>query len=299
MLELTFLVGENRTRMTTRRLTHPSIFNELMKEIQVVREFSRRVRELDFAVLKAQELRNIVLFFWATVVQCLESDAKERRLWFLLAFMVRACVIPEIEFENVEKNEITNASKCFYVLFEKLFSSKNCTYSIHVFLSHIMEIRSQGPFPSTSAFPFENLYGEIRKSFTPGTMSTLKQIFEKIYLRRSLSYHTCEKTIFFSPKETSMENNSLIYVYENEKYNMYKIISIDKENPNILVCNVQGRIELEFADAADVNWSSVGVFREGATGQEIIEIDRGNVHGKVLKVSSLLMTCPNSVLREV
>lgn len=63
MLELTFSVGEKRTRMTTRRLTHPSVFNELMKFVKVVREFSRRVRELDFAVLKAQEMHNLGLFF--------------------------------------------------------------------------------------------------------------------------------------------------------------------------------------------------------------------------------------------
>lgn len=80
MLELTFLVGENRTRTTTRRRSSPTLFNNLMKFVKVVREFSRRARELDFAVLKAQEMRNIILFFFPVVIQCIEADAKERRL---------------------------------------------------------------------------------------------------------------------------------------------------------------------------------------------------------------------------
>lgn len=64
MLVLTFQLGENRTRITTRKLTSPAVFNELMKYIKVPREFPRRIRQLDLAVIKAQELRNILIFFF-------------------------------------------------------------------------------------------------------------------------------------------------------------------------------------------------------------------------------------------
>lgn len=63
LLELTFSVGENRYRVTKRPLTSPNLFNDLMKYIKVPREFSRRARKLDLAVLKAQELRNLLIFF--------------------------------------------------------------------------------------------------------------------------------------------------------------------------------------------------------------------------------------------
>lgn len=128
MLELTFLVGDNRVRVTNRRLTHPSVYNEIMKDIKVFRECSRRARDLDFAVLKAQEMRNITIFLFPVIIQCLETDAKERRLWLLLSFMIRSCVIPDNEFAHVDREEIKSASNNFYSLFEALFGKKNCTY---------------------------------------------------------------------------------------------------------------------------------------------------------------------------
>lgn len=63
LLEVSFAVGETRTRIIKRPLASPSIFNECMKTIKFFHEFSRRARKLDLAVMKAQELRNVVLFF--------------------------------------------------------------------------------------------------------------------------------------------------------------------------------------------------------------------------------------------
>lgn len=63
MIELTFKVGENRTRNTKRPLSDPKLFNDLISSIQLTREFSRRCRNLDFAVMKASEFRNLLLFF--------------------------------------------------------------------------------------------------------------------------------------------------------------------------------------------------------------------------------------------
>lgn len=298
MLELTFSVGENRTRLTTRRLTPPSVFNDLIKDVKVFREFSRRVRELDFGVLKAQEMRNIILFLFPIVIQCIESNAKERRLWFLLAFMMRSCVIPECEFCDITKEDITRVCEQFYILFQDLFGTKNCTYSIHMIASHLLEIRALGPLTSTSAFIFENFYGELRQSFVPGTVSGLKQMLQTIYLKRKESFHCCEKTIYYSEKDTALERNSLIYIHENSNYNMYKIITIEKNNPELLICNIQGKVDIDFSEAMDINWSQIGVFKEGATGNEVIRIPRSHVHGKVMKVCSLLITCPLNVLQE-
>ena len=231
-------------------------------------------------------------------MQCIEIEAKERRLWLLVAFLLRSNTVPEIEYENINANEIEHAREEFYSLFEKLFTAKNCTYSVHVFGSHIPQIRSQGPLTETSAFPFENFYGEMRRSFTPGTVSTVKQIMERVYLKRTVSYHCCQKSIYYSHKDTPLEMNSIIYEYVDGIYNMYVITEIDKDNPDIFYCNVQGKIEIDFQEATDLNWSTVGVFKEGATGDDIIEVNRKNVHGKVLKICSLLITCPKNILQE-
>lgn len=241
-------------------------------------------------------MRNILLFFFPVVIQCIEPEAKERRVWFLLAFMMRSCVVPNDEFQNIDKNMINLATSQFYSLFERLFGSKNCTYSVHIIGTHLMQMRLDEPLTETSAFAFENFYGELRKAFRPGTVSTLKQIMQRVYLRRSLSYHSCEKKFFFSPKDTALERNSLIYVYSRNNYNMYKII--DVENSNVFICNVQGKIPVDFSDATELDWTKVGVFKEGATGSEEIKINRNDISGKVLKVCSLLITCPINVLRE-
>ena len=146
MIILTFNVGETRTRVTKRKLSDPSLFNSLMQDIKSTREFSRRNRELDFAVLKGQEFRNIVLFYFPVVLRCIvEKEAKERKLWLLFVYMIRSCVLPEEEFKNVDLDNIDSACIQFYELYEKLFGACNCSYNTHTVCSHLIEMRYHGP----------------------------------------------------------------------------------------------------------------------------------------------------------
>lgn len=197
MVELTFDVGENRKTNVKRKLSKASDFNALMLKIKLVREFPRRARELDLAVMKASELRNIVLFFFPLVIETIQEGEKERIVWLLLVYMVRSCVLPSDEFNPIPLENVSLACERFYKLYEKLYGQINCTYSTHVVGAHFIEIRHHGPLPMTSAFPFESFYGEMRNSFTPGTQSQLKQIFQKILLKRTIGKHSCEKNFFF------------------------------------------------------------------------------------------------------
>ena len=63
MVELNFKVGENRDRLTKRKLSSPKLFNEKIQNVQLFRESSRRCRNLDTSVMKALEYRNLVIFF--------------------------------------------------------------------------------------------------------------------------------------------------------------------------------------------------------------------------------------------
>ena len=92
LLELCFNIGDQRTRNITRKLSSINKFNDSMSSVKVPREFSRRCRKLDFSVMKAQEFRNIILFYFSFIIESFESTARERRLWSLLAFSVRACI---------------------------------------------------------------------------------------------------------------------------------------------------------------------------------------------------------------
>ena len=295
-VELTFSVGENRSRVTTRKLSNPSDFNKLMLLIKSPHEFSRRARELDFAVLKGAEFRNLELFFFPLVLECIEEQHEERKLWLHLAFMMRSCVVPSEEFRYVSLDDVEQSCTKFYKLYEKLFGAGNCSFNTHVVGSHLPEIRAHGPLTETSAFPFESFYGEMKNCFVAGTVSPLKQIFQKVLLKRALSHHCCEIPIHYSDHETSLENDTLIYVWQYNRHNMYKIVEILEDGD--LICHKIVKSEYEFDDVA-LPWKCVGLY-------ELIEIDESdhvmidqkNVSGKVIFVNNLLITCPNNVLRE-
>lgn len=295
MLELTFTVGETRSRNTKRPLTPATLFDDLIKNVKVPKEFPRRLRKLDLSVIKAQELRNIVIFFFPFITHCLEGNEKEIKLWEMLAFMVRACVLPEEEYSVVNVNTIKYCQKTFYSLYQQLFGERNCSYSIHVFISHLLSMRTQGPLTESSAFIFESFYAELRKSFQPGTCSVLKQMMEKVLLRRILCKHTCSERMHFREKDTALECNSLIYVYESNTHTIFKIKSIVENN---FICNQLGNHEVEFPNTSMLNWSSVGVYRKGGLSSINVIVPKTNVAGKVLKVGKFLITCPASILRE-
>lgn len=295
LIELTFSVGESRVRNTKRKLSDPAMFNRLMQHIKMVYEFSRRNRDLDFAVLKAQEYRNIILFYVPIVLKCIDKPAQERKVWLLLCYMIRACVLPIQEFKAIDLEELRELCHQFYELYERLFTQLNCTYNTHIISSHLIELRYHGPLTFTSAFRFESFYGEIRNSFTPGTKSTLKQIFKKILIKRILSFHCCENTIFYSNRETALEDNTLIYKYENSVHLIYKIKEVRED---YVVCFKQGRYPSSFPELPRVNFTKVGIYKKGPLSNEIVKIDKNMIAGKVLKVDDFFITCPNNVLRE-
>ena len=292
---LTFNVGEIRQRNTTRKLSSVNDFNQLMSQVKVVREYSRRSRNLDLSVMKGQEYRNIIIVFFPLIINCIEPNAKERRLWLLLAYSIRACVLPDVEFNNIDISVIDYCGKHFYNLFESLFHSRNCSYYVHVVGSHMPQIRSKGPLTATSAFGFESFYGEMRHSFTPRTNSPLKQIMENILLKRSISHHCCQSTIYFSPNDSPMESNSLIYTFFENEYQFHKIKSIDD---NVMECYKLGKYPTSFPETPTLNWGKIGVFQAGGISEETTLIMKENVAGKVLQVNDLFLTCPNNVLLE-
>ena len=297
MLECTFNVGENRQRNTTRKLSEVSLYNSLIAKVLFVREFSRRARNLDFAVMKGQEYRNIIILFFPLIVNCIPKKAKERRLWLLLAYMIRMCIIPDNEYEILDSSVLQYCQNHFYTLYEKLFHARNCSYNTHIVGSHLLSIRVHGPFTATSAFAFESFYGEMRNSFTPGTRSPLKQILENVLMKRVISPHCCKPSIYYSPKETPLESNSLIYTFVDEEYHLFKIISMDKDS-NTMECLKVGKYEATFEETPTLNWGKIGVFKCGGISDEIVSLHVNTIAGKVLRVDNLFLTCPINVLEE-
>ena len=212
-LELTFSVGEKRDRNTTRKLSDPKDYNKLISQVQVPREYNRRFRNLDLGVMKAQEYRNVILFFFDIVLNCIpDTYTREKKVWLQLAYILRACVLPNKEFKNVSENVILATSKSFYKNYEAVYGEKNCTYSIHLIGNHLLDIKGNVPLTERSAFKYENFYGELRNLFQPGTTAPSKQMLQNCYMKRILENHNCKKSIFYDIEKSGKENNSLVYM---------------------------------------------------------------------------------------
>lgn len=295
LVELTFDCGNKRQRVTKRKLSSTAKFNKLMLSIKVVKEFGRRARNLDFAVFKGQEFRNLSLFFFPVIIECIEPEAKEITLWLYLAYMFRSSTIPTSEYENISLPLVREICEKFYKAFEELFGPENCPYNIHVFVAHLLEIRTHGPLTETSAYKFESFYGEVRRSFVPGTNSPLKQVLKTILLKRAISKHVCENNIFISNYDTSMECNNLIYCYKRKEYFIYQVTNIDNDD---ITCNKVGMYPAQFKETPEIDWSTVGVFRKGGVSSQESVIQSSEIEGKVLNVGKYLITCPINVLHE-
>ena len=303
LVELTFKVGQNRNRVTKRKLSDPEQFNILIRDVQLPNESSRRCRNLDFAVLKATEFRNMLIFFFPIVLECIELEyVKERKLWLQIAFVIRACVLTNEEFNVINKNTISELAKNFYKNFEKVYGPQNCTYSIHIVASHILKIRGNEPLTSRSAFIFENFYGEMKNLFCPGTISPLKQILKNCIMKRLLQPHHCSSPIKYSsmpPLEKlniGKENNYCIYTLKHNEHCIYNIVSDNGDNT--FTCVKQGKFEAKFNELKKLNWSQVGVYEIGPICDEPVVINKNEISGKIIKVGKYLITCPKNVLLE-
>lgn len=210
LTELTFNVGEKRNRITTRKLSDAKDFNRQIRIVLTPGELSRRCRNLDFAVLKASEFRNIIIFFFPIVLNCIEDPyEKEKNVWLDLAYAVRACLVTNEEFAKVDVRNITQSIAHFYKGYESIFGGRNCTYSIHIVGSHILQMRGDEPLSSRSAFPFESFYSEMKNAFVPGTVAPLKQILKNTYMKRQLEKHTCVRKITYSCKPKKLQGKTI------------------------------------------------------------------------------------------
>ena len=303
MVEVNFKVGENRNCVTKRKLSSPQSYNEKIKCIQLTRESSRRCRNLDLGVMKAAEYRNLILFFFPVVLDCIEDEfPQDKRIWLHLVYMIRACIIPNEEFRKVDNGKVESASKKFYNMYEKLYGQHNCTYSVHVVSSHILKIRGNRPLTHKSAFKFESFFSEMKSLFHPGSVSTVKQILQNCMMKRMLESHHCEKTIYYCAEKKNLlhptkENNSLIYTFdENDKLTMYWIVEVINENS--FRCQIQGKFPAHMPLTPEYDWSDVGVFKVGPRSEDSCIVNRNEISGKVIKVNDFLITYPKNVLLE-
>ena len=298
LLEYTYKVGKERPRITNRKKCDPKVFNDIIITIQVTSEFPRRCRYLDTTVYKALEYRNALIVFFPIILKNIPIQyKKERQLWLTLVFMIRACLLPNEEYQIVNKATIATACELFYNLFFELFGQRNCTYSVHIVSSHLFKMRGNVPLTERSAFPFESFYSEMKNLFKPGTPSPLKQILKNTYMKRLLEHHVCEKKIVYKEQKqnVTMENNSFIYTWKNNTHELYVICSINNDE---FLCKRQGKFEFRSSLLPDYDWKTIGVYRMGPIGSQTYNIKKKEIKGKYINVLDVLITCPSNVLQE-
>ena len=76
---------------------------------------------------------------------------------------------------------------------------------------------------------------------------------------------------------------------------MYKIYTVHE---NLLLCNEQGYFEISYKETPEISWKNIGVFKEGGISDEIVSLNKQEIHGKVIRVCNMLITIPINILRE-
>ena len=143
--------------------------------------------------------------------------------------------------------------------------------------------------------PYFKYTKSITVEYMHGTCLGVIRHKMKILLKRTLSFHCCKATIYFSPKDTTMECNSYVYTFKGNEYHLYKIVSIEDDT---FECNIVEIIETMFPETPTLNWGKVGVFKSGEIKNEIQFIQRQEIAEKINKVQNLFITCPNNILEE-
>ena len=170
---------KKQTSVATVRIK-PYEVDKMLCALKVPTEFSRKTRHLRDG-MKAEEYRNLSLFFYPVLVARIETKGI-RTIWLRFCYLMRLYCASEVEFLQTDsRHRIEIAQDLIKGIFHH-YGSVVGTYNLHGLL-HLEEIRRHGPLPLTSAIPFEGSFSHVRKAFRPGTPSIPKQIVSEMYVR--------------------------------------------------------------------------------------------------------------------
>ncbi len=174
------------------------------------------------------------------------------------------------------------------------------TYVHHLFFEHVVETRRKtGPLYKTSCAIFEGNYRHLKKGFYPGTQNIGVQGIRNTLLHQ-LHTHMCpsERKLRLSAKTTRTIDDSLVYC-SNDRY--YKILEESEESGMYKAARIKTRkfrhplIRTPF----DLPWSLVGVKKYYGLRDDVQEISREDVQGKlILMPGNVLAEYPKSWLLE-
>ncbi len=181
--------------------------NAILRQQKGLSHFSRRPRDLDCAVYKAEEYRNLNIAYWPAVMQTAPADTV--KVWLLTVYVVRALSLPNEQYRKVEA-DMEDMLRQWYVAYERCFTAANCTHYTHVF-HHLQLVRDVGPLEETSAKAFEDFYAVMKQNYRAGTTATGSQALTNTMLAKK-SKHSCKPPRFLSMQCTERVDDRYVYL---------------------------------------------------------------------------------------
>ena len=233
--------------------------SKLISACQVPSEFSRRTRALNDG-LKAEEYRNIGLFFFPTILGSYKNKGVKKTV-ALFAYLMRLYYSPDEDFYKTSESHREEIRLRFMRSFIRTFGEDTCTYYFH-HVAHLDRIRQIGPLTELSAIPFESMFSVLRRSFCAGTMNIPKQILEAMYLRLAKG-HSCTKRTTVSEHVTAKVDDSLLYVTSETADLRYQFYKVSKREDNDVTVQELIVTETNFGleGIVDLPWRRVGAFQ--------------------------------------
>ena len=215
MTRLSFKCGQERPKTNFHDFNDVKVLDQKLEELKLPTEFPRRTRGIDIGNWKSQEFRNMILALFPTVIKAILSPAC-KKVWYLMVYISRALHLPKhLMIQTALTDTLLHD---WYRKYEAAFSEHNCTYNTHI-MTHVLEVRALGPITETSAYPYEDTYGMLKKGFKEGTCSSGKQAMENSLLVAK-GGHACKKSLTFRGKEgdTQKRCDSILYTRQGQLF---------------------------------------------------------------------------------
>ena len=245
---------------------------------------------------KCSEWRNTLLFYVTNVIGPLEPALQ--RVWLKFSFVFKACYVDEEEYAAITAQvNLPNLLDEFYSSYTTLFGELNCVYYAHQIGAHLLDsIRCNGPIHQTSAFPFEYAYATMRRRYK-GTSNCIKQIMVNSFLHATNTHsHVCSKTIVYDTFYSNRSHNCFCYTHEDGSYQFWQIVHVGptehtfqaKKFPMVPYTNPN----------AVLPFDAVGVFQRRLPMTGLHTLTRQQIKGKLVLLEKLMISVPESILRE-
>ena len=190
-------------------------FNAMMRDMRALSDFSRRPRDLDVAVWKAEEYRNLVLAYWPVVMRTAPRECL--KVWLLTVYVVRGASLSDNLYNQLNTEEFENVTmEDWYKLYERTFGVKACSYNPHVF-SHLNVIRKIAPLADTSARRYEDHYAVMKKNYNAGSTSQGTQTLQSTMLSQ-MAGHSCRRARSLTLISTKKTEDRYVYLADKRIY---------------------------------------------------------------------------------